>query len=133
MISTISAVNAYKQALEANKKIKASVAHEMKPRAILRKGDDIEVLSVGAKRETEVRSPSFSHVLEEVFLQQPVASLKKAGMTLYDVAKADGKDLGPNVVELVEAVDKAQLTINTIVAIRDEFVKSYKAILEMPI
>jgi flagellar hook-basal body complex protein FliE len=132
MVGQISAVTAYRKAIEANKNIQASVEAQLKlakPRAILRQGDDLTVLSPQAAPAVS----SFGAVLNNELLQNPVNKIGSASKTMFEVAKADGKELGPNLVELVEAVDTAQITINTMVKVRDLFISAYQEIMRMPI
>jgi flagellar hook-basal body complex protein FliE len=138
MVSTVSAVNAYNKALAANKKIKASlneVQQHLKPRAVLRSGDDFTILQ---KNTVEAASAphagkTFGKVLQEALIQSPINSLEKAGKSMLELAQADGQELGPDILELMEAVNSAQLTLNTILTVRESFVEAYKTILNMPI
>ncbi|MDF3048212.1 MAG: flagellar hook-basal body protein FliE [Candidatus Midichloriaceae bacterium] len=134
MVGQISAVTAYRKAIEANKNIQASVEAQLKlskPRAILRQGDDLTVLSPQAVAAPVVKT--FGAVLNNELIQNPVNKIGSASKTMFEVAKADGKELGPNLVELVEAVDTAQITINTMVKVRDLFISAYQEIMRMPI
>jgi flagellar hook-basal body complex protein FliE len=141
MVSPISAVNAYNKALEAHKKIKASM-HEanssLAPRAILRGGDDFKVLqnstaTWGVEPSSKSQESSFRKVLQEALVQSPINSLTKASQSMFELSEADGQELGPDVLELMESVNTAQLTLNTILTVRESFVEAYKAILNMPI
>ena len=81
-----------------------------------------------APSQEEADKPSFSEVLE--------TAAKNAADTQYQTeavkmdALSDGKvDLS----DLVTAVSNAELTLNTVVAVRDKVIGAYQEILRMPI
>lgn len=140
MVNSISVVAAYQRALKANERIKSSIdAHTQKlqPTAILRAGDDLTILNLGESKIQAINAPrtdnSFSSVLERELVTNPINSINSAGATMFELAKTDGSDLGPNLVELVAAVDKASLTVATMVSVREKIVDAYKTIFNMQI
>lgn len=131
MVSPISAVAAYQKVLKANKGIVPSGdAPQINPTAILRQGDDLQIVAQNRGAE---KPSTFGDVLQEEFLKAPIRNISSANKTLFEVAQAEGGDLGPNLVELVAAVDKAQLTVNALVTVRDKILGAYQEILKMPL
>jgi len=129
MVNPVSAVAAYKKVLQANNNsIRDKLADGFKPQAVLRSGDDFT--SSGATKNTR----SFGSILQKEFLENPIRNIANSEKTLFEITKSDStKNLSPNLVELVEAVDKAQLTLNTMVTIRDKILASYQEVMKMPL
>lgn len=132
MVTSVSAVAAYQKAIEASKKLQVSFEaqnQKLQPTAILRAGDDLRVI----ESQATPKSASFGEVLNRELIKNPVNAIGSATKTMFEVAKADGKELGLNLVELVESVDNAQLTLNKLVKVRDLSIAAYQEIMRMPI
>jgi flagellar hook-basal body complex protein FliE len=81
-----------------------------------------------APQQSEAPSNSFSEILESA-AQNAADTQYKAEAVKMD-ALTDGKvDLS----DLVTAVSNAELTLNTVVAVRDRVINAYQEILRMPI
>lgn len=132
-MAAISAVAAYQRALEASKKIQPSKA----PMAILRQGDNLQTFgtqdSVSIGSTSQPKAASFGAVLEQELIKAPINKIKSASRTMFEIAKSSGTELGPNLVQLVEATDRAQMTVNAMVAVRDKIINAYQEILKMPL
>ena len=128
MVSPVSAVAAYKKVLQANNKIiNDGKSDGFKSSGVLRVGDDFT--GVG-----KVKKASFGDILQKEFVENPIKNISDSEKTIFDITKTDStKDLSPNLVELVEAVDKAQMTLNTMVTIRDKILGAYQEIIKMPL
>lgn len=132
MVSSVSAVAAYQKAVEASKKIQASFDvqnQKLQPTAILRAGDDLRVTGP----QSAPKPASFGEVLNRELIKNPMDVIGSANKTMFELAKADGKELGPNLVELVQSVNDAQITVNALVKARDLFIAAYQEIARMPI
>ena len=134
-MTAISAVAAYQRALEASRGIQPSKAVT----AILRKGDNItdvvrdRVSIGGSQKASRSDSQSFGAILEREVLKAPIDKIKSGTRSMFDIAKSNGTELGPNLVQLVEAVGSAQLTVNSLVEVRDKILAAYNKILDMPL
>ncbi len=133
MVSSVSAVAAYQKAIEASKRAQNSFQaqnQKFQTTAVLRVGDDLRIEG----RAEKVASPqSFDDILSQELVKNPIESISSSTKTMFEIAKADGTELVPNVLALVESVDNAQLTVNTIAKTRDLIISAYQEIIRMPI
>lgn len=134
-MTAISAVAAYQRALDASRGIQPTKGAT----AVLRKGDDItgivtdRVSIGGAQKASRPDNKSFGAILEREVLKAPIDKIKSGTKTMFEIAKSSGTELGPNLVQLVEAVSSAQLTVNSLVEVRDKILAAYNKILDMPL
>lgn len=142
MVHSISAVAAYQRAIEANKKIKSSFQaqnQKMQPSLILRIGDDLTPINQSGKSSGAIPGvakpgESFGDIFKREFLDSPLSKISSTSKTLFNVDQADDAgSLGPDMIEMIEALDEMQIAVNTIVGIRDKFIEAYKSIINMPI
>lgn len=77
--------------------------------------------------EDQVGGPSFTEILGE--------SLSEAKSTGYKTEAISAKSIAEKAElhELVTSVTNAELTLNTVVAVRDKVLQAYQDILKMPI
>jgi flagellar hook-basal body complex protein FliE len=72
-------------------------------------------------------APDFSHFLSGA-LEDGVKTMKQGeSMAMQQVA---GK---ANIVDVVNAVNAAEMTLDTVVAVRDKVIQAYQSIMQMPI
>ncbi len=74
----------------------------------------------------EPRASSFGDLLEQVLTDAVDASRKSETQATQAVAG------GTNLQQVVEAVNAAELTLQTVVAVRDRIIGAYQEIMRMP-
>lgn len=72
------------------------------------------------------QGPSFADFVQDA-LQEAVATGHRAEATAFEVAAGEG-----NIVDVVTAIAAAEMTIQTVVSVRDKMVSAYQEIMRMP-
>ncbi len=87
-------------------------------------------LAVGTSGGTEgaPSMPGFGQVLQQVVNQAVQANQQAANLT---VAAAQGQDVP--LQDVIQAVSRAELTLQTLVSVRDRAVEAYQEIIRMPV
>lgn len=136
MVDYVSAVGAYKKILDANRKIKPSRdISTTQPNMVLRKGDDLLKLNsnIISNTSNSVAPPSFEDALTNELVKKPISTIKSESKRLFHITQEDALTENQKVLELIKTVDTMDITVKSLVAVRDKIVSSYLDILKMPI
>ncbi|MCE2993892.1 MAG: flagellar hook-basal body complex protein FliE [Alphaproteobacteria bacterium] len=136
MVDYVSAVGAYKKILDANRKIKPSRdINTAQPNMVLRKGDELLKLNsnIISSASNHVSQSSFEDVLTNEFVKKPISTIKSESKRLFNITQEDALTENQKVLELIKTVDTMDITVKSLVAVRDKIVSSYLDILKMPI
>lgn len=94
--------------------------------AIAKIGADVGA-SAGANAATATAAPNFSDFLSNA-MHESVGAMKQ-GETAA-IKQVAGK---ADIVDVVNAVNNAEITLDTVVAVRDKVIQAYQSIMQMPI
>ena len=94
--------------------------------AIAKIGADVGA-SAGANAATAMAAPNFSDFLSNA-MHESVGAMKQ-GETAA-IKQVAGK---ADIVDVVNAVNNAEITLDTVVAVRDKVIQAYQSIMQMPI
>ena len=89
---------------------------------VLYAGDKMDILSQGVSKTSQ-----FSSIVQEL-IKARVQKVKKADKVSLDAIK--GKT---GMIEVMEAINNSEITLQEIVTVRDKIVSSYLDILKMPL
>jgi flagellar hook-basal body complex protein FliE len=127
-MSDISGIKIYNKILEANKSIKASAFDNAvkKQMNVLRQGDNLEVVANNNTTPTQ----SFADIVSTL-VQQSTNKITAASKVV-DIALNDPNNKVDS-MQIMAAINDAQIALDEIIAIRDKFIDAYKTILNMPV
>lgn len=134
MSDYVSAVSAYKRVLDANRKIKPSTnLHAIKPMDVLRQGDDLVRMNSDVISSQSVTKPSFEQALNDELIKKPINTIRSESKNLFRITKEGADTDNQSLLDLIKTVDTMDITVKSLVAVRDKIVSAYLDILKMPI
>ena len=83
--------------------------------------------SQAAEIGQSVQGPSFADFVQDA-IQDAAQTVRGAETAAFDVANGTG-----DIVDVVTAISAAEMTIETVVSVRDRMVTAYQEIMRMPI
>ena len=92
-----------------------------------RQGGAGDIASAASQGAEALSGPSFADFVQEA-VQDAATTVGNAEVAAYNVAAGTG-----NVVDVVTAISAAEMTIETVVSVRDKMVSAYQEIMRMPI
>ncbi len=91
-----------------------------------RHGGASAAASATSEAATAVQGPSFADFVQDA-VQEAVATGHQAEAAALNIATGEG-----DIVDVVTAIAAAEMTIETVVAVRDKMVSAYQEIMRMP-